>query len=158
MIQGLAETQGQLLFRALTADVHEEDPWFFIEEVVMQSSNLETVVLQGRDDWVHFLLQERQVTHDHSVLAHILEGDPTPETQGGGHRFAIDADVQIVPGKTNHPGTLLHLPPDSQNLIHLREIARGPARLHRSRTHQDNAEKYHPQLAHSSHQSNPPDP
>src|ERR1700747_3872406 len=83
---------------AHTMQVHIEDPWTLVKEVIVNCGYPQTVVLGRREQRVYFFLQKHGITHQHRsfTIQGSFKKNPAAETKRNGDWLSFNRDFQVV--------------------------------------------------------------
>jgi len=99
LIEGRLEFARDVAGFAVAVEVQEEEPRLVPEKVVVQGGDINSIVEQGGEDGIDFLLGEDEIPHEDFLAAITLgHGDPTAKAEGSGRGSARDGHLKIRAG------------------------------------------------------------
>jgi hypothetical protein len=101
-------------------------------QVVVDGGDLEPAAEETRHYGRHFLVEQDKITHDHRLVAHLLERRVGPKGEPGPHWDTFDGDGEV---SARHPDAQdvagLHLTPLAERLLNRIPVRIGGGRQFR---------------------------
>src|SRR2546423_14501524 len=81
----------------MAVDVHEEERRIGIEEMVVESSDLEAVIEEGGHNRVDFAFEERKVAHDNLVATvSLCHCDPSGKAERSREKDVLNTHFEVI--------------------------------------------------------------
>jgi hypothetical protein len=86
---------------AISLHMHIHRERLVAQQVIVQRRDLDFPRGELAHDGVDLIHGQHEVAHDHAVISHFLESEPTPERKTGFQLDAVECDLQIGAWQTD---------------------------------------------------------